>query len=121
MQTTSAFAKVPSELSYTSDGKVRKWGYQLKLSEERIAWFKLLLQPVGYTSANSSMVTGTQKLATTKKPVDIVADYLFCLRTHFLEVISGSLGKAFLDATPIDYTLTVPAVQYSLVQLGYHR
>lgn len=101
---------MPSEILYTPDGEVRKWGYQLKLSDERLAWFKLLLQPAEYTSSDCSIVTGTQKLAAMKKPVDIVADYLSCLRKHFLETISGSLGKAFLEATPIDYTLTVPAV-----------
>lgn len=97
---------------------MRKWGYQLKLSDDRIAWFKLLLQPTGYTSADCSMVTGTKKLATAKTPVEIVADYLSCIKTHFLETITGSLGKAFLDATPIEYTLTVPAVQYLPLQLG---
>lgn len=102
--------KVPSEILYSADGTVRKWGYQLKVTDERTAWFKLLLQPTDYGSADCSMAVGTQKLTSPKKPVDIVADYLSCLRLHFLEIIGGSLGKAFLDATPIDYTVTVPAV-----------
>ncbi|KAL0639028.1 hypothetical protein Q9L58_001910 [Maublancomyces gigas] len=106
----NASAKVPSEILYSSDGTVRKWGFQLKFPDEPIAWFKLLLHPTQYDFADCSMLSGTQNLVSPKKPVDIVADYLTCLRVHFLDVISGSIGKAFLNATPVDYTLTVPAI-----------
>lgn len=95
---------------YTPDGVVHKWGYQLKFPDQPIAWFKLLLFPSMYSSADSSMISKALSLPSGKKPVVIVADYLSCLRLHFLEIISGRIGKACMDATPIEYTMTVPAV-----------
>lgn len=59
----------------------------------------------------------TPKLET-KRPVDLVADYLSCLRKHTLESLIRKYGGAFLDATPIDYILTVPAVSIFSFHFG---
>lgn len=112
---------MPSQILYTPDGAVHKWGYQLKFPDQPIVSFKLLLFPSMYSSADSRMVSKALSLPSGKELVDIVADYLCCLRLHFLEIISGRIGKACIDATPIDYTLTVPAVLLPLIPLGlYH-
>lgn len=107
------WAKVPSEIMYTPKGEVHKWGYQIMPSDERIAWLKLLLQPTEYISAGIPTLAETKDLTTGKKPVTIVADYLSCLRTHFLEHIKDRFGKAFVDIIPIDYTLAVPVVKHT--------
>jgi hypothetical protein len=73
---------------------------------------KLLLEPTKYIS-NNGTINSTRSLIldrNTKEPVDVVADYLTCLRKHAIHCIQTTYGKAFLDATPIDYILTVPAV-----------
>ncbi|KAI5843800.1 hypothetical protein DFP73DRAFT_550321 [Morchella snyderi] len=103
--------KVPSEISYDSSGKVSKWGFEIK-SGERLAWIKLLLEPTQYI-LNGGTINSTRGLIlgqNKKEPVDVVADYLTCLRKHVLHCIQKTYGKAFIDATPIDYILTVPAI-----------
>lgn len=106
-----------------------KWGFGIKPGEERLAWVKLLLDSTRYgtngAESTSSMLSRTLNLMpgqsgpTEKQPVDVVADYLRCLRMHTIKTLNRSYGKAFVDATPIDYTLTVPAVSvfYSLDKL----
>lgn len=91
-----------------------KWGFEIKRNQERISWFKLLLEPTLYAATHSMPIRMRSARATlqveTKKPVDLVADYLSCLRKHTLESLKRKYGEPFLDATPIDYILTVPAV-----------
>lgn len=53
-----------------------------------------------------------------KQPVDVVADYLCCLRNHTLDVLKRKYSRAFLAETPIDYVMTVPAVSV-LFQFGF--
>lgn len=98
---------------YNSSGEVSKWGFQIKTGEERLAWFKLLLEPTKYIS-NNRTINSTRSLISnrnTKEPVDVVADYLTCLRRYAIQVIQKTYGEAFVNATPIDYILTVPAVR----------
>ncbi|KAH0606557.1 uncharacterized protein H6S33_003391 [Morchella sextelata] len=112
LQAIRSSDKVPSEISYDSSGEISKWGFQIKTGEERLAWIKLLLEPTKYIS-NNGTINSTRSLIldrNTKEPVDVVADYLTCLRKHAIHCIQTTYGKAFLDATPIDYILTVPAI-----------
>lgn len=91
-----------------------KWGFEIKRNQERISWFKLLLEPTLYAATHSMPIRKRSVRPTpqleTKRPVDLVADYLSCLRKHTLECLKRKYGRAFLEATPIDYILTVPAV-----------
>lgn len=103
--------KVPTEISYTSAGEIHKWGFEIKPSVARLKWFKLLLDPTKYASNSSSTIARTKALIPrSKRPVNVVADYLSCLRKHTLKTLERSYSKAFVDVTPIDYCLTVPAV-----------
>lgn len=90
-----------------------KWGFEIKRNQERYSWFKLLLEPTRYAGTRSSMPIrkrGVVPTLETKRPVDLVADYLSCLRKHTLETLQRKYKSAFMDVTPIDYILTVPAV-----------
>ncbi|KAH0612446.1 uncharacterized protein H6S33_010498 [Morchella sextelata] len=108
------FEKVPSEISYNSAGEVHKWGYEINEKDEKLAWFKLLLDPTQYASKNSPALSRTLALLPggppSKKPVHVVSDYLSCLRKHTLATLERSYGKVFMSAIPIKYTLTVPAM-----------
>jgi molecular chaperone DnaK (HSP70) len=42
--------------------------------------------------------------------VKMSTDYLRCLRTHALEILKLKLGKGVVDSTPVEYTLTIPAI-----------
>lgn len=93
----------PNEISYTATGKVQSWGY-VKRGQEKLDHLDRLLW-------NTSPPDEIRKLIPhTKEPAEIIIDYLSCLRKHFLEVIGASLGKAFLNLTPIDWVFTVPNV-----------
>ncbi|KAL0631947.1 hypothetical protein Q9L58_009174 [Maublancomyces gigas] len=103
--------KVPSEISYTSTGEVHKWGFEIKPSVARLKWFKLLLDPTKYASNTSSTIARTKALIpSSKRPVNVVADYLSCLKKHTTKALERAYGKAFVDVTPVDYCLTVPAI-----------
>lgn len=57
------------------------------------------------------MVTKTKKLMPrSKTTVDVIADYLRSLKEHTLETLERNFGKEFLEVTPVDWILTVPAV-----------
>ncbi|KAL0634970.1 hypothetical protein Q9L58_006088 [Maublancomyces gigas] len=95
---------VPNEISYAATGKVERWGYEIKPGKEKLAHLQFLLW---YPSAAG----GIRKLIpNTKEPVDVIADYLSCLRTHTIAVITSSFGAAFLNATPVDWIFTVPEI-----------
>lgn len=92
-----------------------KWGYEIGDGDERLVWFKLLLDPGRHSITRSSVLARTVELVPTdpraKEPVDVVADYLSCLGKHTLDTLQKVYGRALLDMTPIDYNLTVPAVR----------
>jgi hypothetical protein len=85
---------------------------------ESLSWIKLLLDPSKYRDStgnkqNTSTVERTKNLIPTGKTVvDMVADYLRCLRKYTLDVIEQAHSKGFIAAHPIEYILTVPAVSY---------
>lgn len=102
--------RVPSQICYNSKGEVHGWGYGIRDSDERLAWFKLLLDPARYSTAQYLMLSRTMNLIPrTKKPVDVVADYLSCLRKHTIQSLQKIYGD--VNMTPISYVLAVPAVR----------
>lgn len=104
--------KVPTEICYDSKGEVQKWGYEIKDGDERLVLFKLLLDPT-WSSTTSSILSRTVELIPkAKEPVDVVADYLSCLRRHTLHILQEKYGKVVLDTITIDCNLTVPAVRF---------
>lgn len=104
---------VPSEISYTSTGKIDKWGYAIKLGEKRLSWLILLLDPPEYLGTDSAINRSKKLIPSSKTPVDVVSDFLSCLKKHTLEILQQHYGKSFINATQIDYIVTVPAVRGS--------
>jgi hypothetical protein len=48
-----------------------------------------------------------------KEPVDLVIDFLRGLKDHTMDVLESHFGKDFIEITPIEYFLTVPAVSFT--------
>lgn len=95
---------------------MHKWGFEIKPSVARLKWFKLLLDPTKYASNTSPTIVRTKALIpSSKRPVNVVADYLSCLKKHTTKALERAYGKAFVEVTPVDYCLTVPAVSNSLL------
>jgi len=62
-----------------------------------------LADPLGLAQIRQAIPFG--KLA-----VDVVSEYLKCLKEHALDVLSKSLGPEFWKSIPVEYHLTIPAV-----------
>ena len=105
--------KVPSEMRYTPTGL--KWGFQadeVLAKGTKIQYMKLLLEP-----SQKKIGQGRDQLAQVrlelppgKLPVDVVSDYLKCLKDHALDVLSNTYGPNVWESTPIEYYLVIPAV-----------
>lgn len=95
---------VPNEISYTAIGEVESWGYGIKPGKEKLANLQSLLW---CPSAANSIQT---LILNTKEPIDVIVDYLSCLRKHTIDVMTGMFGVAFLKATPVDWVFTAPEV-----------
>lgn len=66
--------------------------------------------PAFHTKLRSVPPTGFMALPTGKEAVDVVADYLSGLYKHTLARLALNYGKEFVDVTPIEFVLTVPAI-----------
>ncbi|RPA76190.1 actin-like ATPase domain-containing protein [Ascobolus immersus RN42] len=95
--------KVPTEISYASDGSPNEWGYQLAAGASRYGCFKLMLD-----GSLPGIVTRRDPRAG-KTVVDISADYLKFVYEHTLSKL-GEIMPTTLSATPIQFVLTTPAV-----------
>jgi len=110
--------KVPSEMRYPTE---LKWGFQADKVPARITkvqYMKLLLEPSpekkeqGRVQLADPLGLAQMRLAlpSGKLPVDVVSDYLKCLKDHALDVLSKSFGFEFWKSIPIEYHLAIPAV-----------
>lgn len=99
-------------MQYTEDGC--KWGFQIPHDVQRHQWFKLGLDPKrprpisGLASAladEKAAPPGYNQSAET-----LVVDYLSKLRSHFVSVLKQKLPASVLDTTPMQYTITHPAI-----------
>ncbi|KAF3929591.1 hypothetical protein ABW19_dt0208497 [Dactylella cylindrospora] len=54
--------------------------------------------------------SGYMALPPGKEAIDVVADYLSGVYTHAIERLCQNYGKDFVDVTPIEFVLTVPAI-----------
>lgn len=82
---------------------------------ESYAWFKLLLDPTQATkyddpSLASSESHGVLTRPINKKPVEICADYLTEVANFAYQSIVKRISAEVLQATPIEFWFTVPAV-----------
>lgn len=53
---------------------------------------------------------GFKSLPPGKDAVEVISDYLKGLYNHVLARLTQSYGKEFVDLTPIEFVLTVPAI-----------
>ncbi|KAF8456976.1 hypothetical protein BGX38DRAFT_1266195 [Terfezia claveryi] len=113
--------KVPSEIIYKHTGV--KWGFQAAEApapmNTKLQYMKFLLDPSqekkwqGKVQLADQVSLAQMRLALPpgKLPVDVVSDYLRCLKEHALDVLSKRFGTSFWESIPIVYCLTIPAVR----------
>ncbi|KAI5853264.1 hypothetical protein DFP73DRAFT_603959 [Morchella snyderi] len=103
--------KVPTELKYSPEyPSGYKWGYEVADEIEKLVWIKLLLDPSQDSFSDELLAQTKALMPPGKEPVDLMVDYLGGLKTYTRTVLEGHFGKDFLEITPIEYFLTVPAV-----------
>ncbi|XRM48602.1 hypothetical protein ABZX51_011515 [Aspergillus tubingensis] len=108
--------KIPSEVTYeyTKSGKKCLWGFQILDSMPRIQWIKLGLVPdekLGIGSRLPSTYSDCRRIPVPyhSSSVDVVTDYLRCLREHTVDILKSKLGSS-LDSTSLKFVITVPAI-----------
>jgi hypothetical protein len=109
--------KVPSEIAYTKDGV--EWGSNIPPNVGRNIWMKLSLDRQQSGEAGRIM----QELTSTttgphRRPVDIIADFLKCVKEHLIKNLDEQYGAGLWRSLPIVLVITVPAV---LSDLAKHR
>jgi hypothetical protein len=114
--------KVPTVLSYDSDGELQEWGPSvLPTDDVTIKYFKLGLQDDvdrGYLSGNGSAIGGFLSKSDwkhdglpNKSPLDFASEYLSEIHKYFLdEYVPSIYGPAFLQGQRVSYLITVPAI-----------
>ncbi|KAF3929078.1 hypothetical protein ABW20_dc0105783 [Dactylellina cionopaga] len=122
-------AKCPSDIAYQA-GTFR-WGYLIPPGQSRLAWAKLDLDednfyenqehsedyvdvddPFTETPAEDEfpMAESMRHNPMNKSPVDVVSDYLTALYDVIMSNLRRGQGENFINKTPIDWVMTVPAV-----------
>jgi hypothetical protein len=114
--------KVPTMLSYDSNGELQDWGPEVLDTEDiTIKYFKLGLQDDvdrGYLSGNGSAIGGflsksdwTHNKLSNKSSLDFASEYLSAIHAYFLnDYVPGIYGPAFLQGQRVSYVITVPAI-----------
>ncbi|KAG8704389.1 hypothetical protein FRC08_002256, partial [Ceratobasidium sp. 394] len=102
--------RIPSCLLYNERGKVQLWGFEAQNAPPSpgfvyCEWFKQFLEPKGLRCAPDP---GLSSLPYRKLPIDVVTDFLSCLRSHILQQITHEIG-AVIDLDLTEVWLTVPA------------
>ena len=105
----SSALKVPTVVSYDGDRKPLHWGFEVELSEVRVEWFKLLLQPE-YKVGKSGHVESARDLLRSlgKTADDVVTDYLRFLWQYTKKQLEKNKGDLALYDTRV--IITVPAI-----------
>ncbi|KAK9458039.1 hypothetical protein V1511DRAFT_455245 [Dipodascopsis uninucleata] len=110
--------KIPSVLYYDSTGKIVGWGSdsqactnmsgQPRPGITKVEWFKLHLQRNYKSYINPNRLPS---LPFGKSEIEVVADYLGCLRDAMVKELHKKLGDIFVrEEKNIKYFLTVPAI-----------
>ncbi|KAF3913237.1 hypothetical protein AA313_de0208395 [Arthrobotrys entomopaga] len=121
--------KAPSQIAYGSGEDFPhgfRWGYDIPQDRNlvRHVWVKLLLNSPSTANNGANMdadptfankpalkpPSGYMQLPPGKQAIDVVADYLSGVYAHALERLSQQYGREYVDVTPIDFVLTVPAI-----------
>ncbi|KAI9773266.1 MAG: hypothetical protein M1839_002178 [Geoglossum umbratile] len=95
-------SQAPTEIAY-EDGNTTtfSWGYNIPPQSRKLMWFKLGLEADDHQNL---------KLPPGMTVVDVVRDYLSALYKHTMETLYRKFERGVLNATKIDFVLTVPAI-----------
>ncbi|KAI5850386.1 hypothetical protein DFP73DRAFT_539181 [Morchella snyderi] len=109
--------KVPTEVSYDNNAPGGyRWGFDIRPGQKRHQWFKLQLDPSQKLATKASSLARRYPSRTELPPGysgDIsqhVTNYLTALMKHTMGVLVKRYSQKFVDDTPIEYILTVPAL-----------
>ncbi|PNS16892.1 Heat shock protein 12B [Sphaceloma murrayae] len=103
--------KVPTQLVYKTDGGGLKWGYEVQPTETSLRCIKLLLDEGQSFPDWASKAALEKELSDRhKSATDVIADYMTKLHDFAIAELGKAYTPAFLQATPIEFILTVPAV-----------
>jgi molecular chaperone DnaK (HSP70) len=118
---TEYLEKVPSQIAYARDNIKHnldddRWGYGVEPGMLSYCWTKLLLDArtaaTNYDDPSLKEAAGGAGLRVPpgKSPVDVVTDYLKHLYKHCMDRLERKLTKGLLDASPIEFWFTMPAI-----------
>jgi len=123
--------KVPTEIAYDhapaaevspispEDGGAKevakpvgiRWGFQFKPEETRLRCIKLFLdRNQRLPHFVSPLETAAQLRKCERTVMDAVSDYLTKIYEHTMETLNRRYGESFVNSTPVEFVLTVPAV-----------
>lgn len=112
-------SKTPSRIAYLADNRgiitANAAGYDVTPKMTFFTWMKLLLDHAASTKFDDPSLTnsegaGVLNKPSHKSPVEICADYLTEIAIAAYRSIAKRITKEVLEATPIDFWFTVPAV-----------
>jgi molecular chaperone DnaK (HSP70) len=103
--------KVPSIISY-KNGKVDKWGYNVRANDESFRWIKILLEPDSkYTKVVEPVRKSNELLAKLgKTAVEVVSDYIREIWKYTMDDIQKRQGDDFREIYALKVVITVPAM-----------
>jgi molecular chaperone DnaK (HSP70) len=102
--------KVPSEIAYTSDGRIL-WGSMIPLNVQRHMWTKLELEDSKKCSAEVAKIR--EELASSvprKTAVDVASEYLAKVKDHLIKNLDTQFGPIFWRSLSITLVITMPAI-----------
>lgn len=95
--------------------QTNQWGYSVLPKMKSYTWFKLRLDPEQATKYDDpelvhSEGTGVLALPPGKTAVDVCADFLCEVASFAVGELQRRLSSEVLQATPLEFWITVPAV-----------
>lgn len=106
--------KVPTRISYSTDHKALKWGFEVEETERRYQEFKLHLDTD--RKPNQSAIAQRYKdplgliFTPPFKPTRLSIDFLKQLRKCLEDSVDNLMGQGTLESMSVQYVITVPAI-----------
>ena len=95
----------------TPPARTIRWGFQFRPEDQRLRCIKLFLdRNQKLPHFVSPLETAAQLRKCDKTVMDAVSDYLTKIYEHTMETLTRRYGEAFVNATKVEFVLTVPAV-----------
>lgn len=80
------------------------WGYDIPSSQQRLKWFKLLLE------TDDEAARSAVPIPPGMKPTDVARDFLAALYHHAIQTLWRINSANVMRASKVDFVVTVPAV-----------